>query len=155
MTQKTITVKNARETEKVASHIGRNLKGGETIELLSDIGGGKTTFTRGLVSGAGSEDHVTSPTFTISNKYEAPQFDIYHFDFYRLPNAGIIEHQLHENVDVERDVTVVEWSDIVAHVLPEERLRIFITSTSDDEREIKLEFPTTLKYLLENVNTKH
>jgi tRNA threonylcarbamoyladenosine biosynthesis protein TsaE len=153
MAKKTITVKNATKTEAIAEQIGKQLRGGETIELLSDIGGGKTTFTRGLARGAGSEDHVSSPTFTISNTYQTQKFDIYHFDFYRLHEAGIIEHQLHENVDVDRDVTVVEWSDIVAHVLPEERLRVFITSVGDEEREIRIEYPNKLSYLIDNVDT--
>lgn len=151
--KKTAHLKNAKQTETLAEKVGAALKGGETIELISDVGGGKTTFTRGLVRGAGSDDHVTSPTFTISNKYEAPEFNIWHFDFYRLPEAGLIEHQLHETVDFDSDVTIVEWSDVVAHVLPEERLSITITAQGDDAREVVLDAPETLSYLVDDVDT--
>ncbi len=143
------------ETEALAAQIGVRLRGGETIELVSDIGGGKTTFTRGLVRGAGSQDHVSSPTFTISNVYRAPKFSIGHFDFYRLGEAGIIEHSLHEAIDTKEDVTIVEWSDVVKHVLPKERLTIHIKSTGEESRELELEYPDSLKYLVEDVDTNN
>ena len=60
---------NAEQTELIAVAIGKRLRGGEMIELVSDLGGGKTTFTRGLARGAGSSDVVSSPTFTISKVY--------------------------------------------------------------------------------------
>jgi tRNA threonylcarbamoyladenosine biosynthesis protein TsaE len=49
-------------TELLAERLGKKLKGGEVIELVSDLGGGKTTFVRGLARGMGSPDHVASPT---------------------------------------------------------------------------------------------
>ncbi len=160
--QTTIQSHSSQETEAIAAKIGANLRGGETIELISDVGGGKTTFTRGLARGAGSDDHVSSPTFTISNTYTAsrvkqpqgvkgPSFHIYHFDFYRLPEAGIIEHHLHETVDAEHDVTIVEWADTVQHVLPPDRLTIRITADGDDQRTFALEYPKSLEYLVEDL----
>ena len=56
--------KSASDTEAYAEQIGNNLKGGEIIELISDLGGGKTTFVRGLARGMGSTDAVSSPSFT-------------------------------------------------------------------------------------------
>ncbi len=149
---KVIKTSSNDETEEVAAQIGKKLRGGETIELISDIGGGKTTFTRGLVRGAGSKDHVSSPTFTISNIYKTPKFSICHFDFYRLPEAGIIEHTLHETIDMENAVTVVEWSDVIKHVLPKDRLTIHIKTTGDEKRSLELEYPDTLTYLSSNVD---
>ena len=151
--KKVINVDSSDQTESIASKIGANLRGGETIELVSDVGGGKTTFTRGLVRGAGSRDHVSSPTFTISNIYQAPKFAICHFDFYRLPEAGIIEHQLHEDVELGRDVLVVEWSDVVKEVLPKNRLSIHIKSTSDEGREFEFDCSKELEYLIDDVDT--
>ena len=49
---------SSEQTEQLAAKLGANLRGGEAIELVSDLGGGKTTFTRGLVRGSGSEDKV-------------------------------------------------------------------------------------------------
>jgi tRNA threonylcarbamoyladenosine biosynthesis protein TsaE len=61
--------KDAEQTENIAHLIGARLRGGEVIELVSDLGGGKTTFTRGLADGAGSKDIVASPTFIVSKVY--------------------------------------------------------------------------------------
>lgn len=121
------------------------------IELVSDLGGGKTTFTRGLVRGAGSSDKVASPTFTISREYEAPKFIIAHFDLYRLGEAGIIGDELHEIVGDDAYVTVVEWGEIAHDVLPVERLTITIRQTGDETRHITCNYPEGLRYLMEGV----
>lgn len=148
---KIIKTHQAEQTIDLGKQIGARLKGGECIELVSDVGGGKTTFVRGLAEGAGSSDHVSSPTFTISKVYKAPHFDIVHFDFYRLQEAGLIEHEIEEAVYDATSVIVVEWSDIVRHVLPEERLRIALTATDTDSRSIELSCPTKLAYLIEDI----
>lgn len=142
---------SAEETEKLAAKIGASLRGGETIELISDLGGGKTTFVRGLVRGAGSKDHVSSPTFTLSKVYKTPRFEILHFDFYRLPEAGVLEHELHDVKDDKQAVLVVEWAEVVKHVLPEERVTLHIQSLGENSRKIKVDTPESLDYLTEKL----
>jgi tRNA threonylcarbamoyladenosine biosynthesis protein TsaE len=137
-------------TEKIAQDLGSQLKGGEVIELTSDLGGGKTTFVRGLALGAGSTDHVSSPTFTISNVYKTPNLTIHHFDFYRLHEAGLIGHELQDVLDDPNTVIVVEWSDVVKHVLPPKRLKIYIETLSENERRLIFQCPRSLDYLLSN-----
>jgi len=146
MTMTEIT-NSVAETEELACKIGKKLRGGEVIELISDLGGGKTTFVRGLVRGAGSQDHVSSPTFTISKMYRAEHLNITHFDFYRLREAGLMEHDLADSMNDET-VTIVEWGESVAHVLPDERLRIRMSIVREDSRRIELELPEALDYLL-------
>ncbi len=148
MEHRTIMTHSPEQTMNIAHKIGQHLKGGECIQLSSDVGGGKTTFTRGLAKGAGSSDHVSSPTFTISKVYRAENFDIVHFDFYRLNEPGLIEHELAEVQDDANTVVVVEWSDIVEHVLPEVRLVIDIVATSDYDRELRCSYPEKYSYLL-------
>lgn len=146
---KTYTTNSGKQTEDLGQKIGRALKGGEVIELISDLGGGKTTFTRGLVKGAGSSDHVSSPTFTISNVYNGANVTLAHFDFYRLPAAGLMEHELEDVLDEPDKVVIVEWSDVVAHVLPKERLIVKIISGKDEEeRTLTLSWPEKLNYLV-------
>lgn len=140
------------KTEQLAETIGQHLRGGEVIELRSDLGGGKTTFTRGLVRGAGSTDRVGSPTFTLSREYVSPKFKIAHFDFYRLGEAGIVADELDELVGDPEYVTVVEWGDIVQDVLPERRLTIQFTQTADESRHITITYPDTLQYLVEGLS---
>lgn len=149
--QRIVVTKDAGQTEKLGFHVGQVLRGGEVIELVSDLGGGKTTFTRGLANGAGSKDHVSSPTFTISNVYHADGLTIHHFDFYRLGEAGLMEHELEDVLGQDDQVVVVEWSDVVAHVLPEDRLTINFASDGDEQRTCRLEYPDKLKYLVEKL----
>src|SRR5487761_1256819 len=113
-----IKVDSIDATLSLASQIGHNLKGGELIVLVSDVGGGKTTFVRGLTKGAESTSHVRSPSFTLENQYLAKNFIIHHFDFYRLTDPGIMQNMLAEVVSDNRSVIVIEWGDIVSGVLP-------------------------------------
>ena len=135
-------------TESLAQQIGKNLRGGEVIELVSDLGGGKTTFVRGLVRGSGSEDKVASPTFTISREYKGGRFTIAHFDFYRLNEAGIMSDELKEIVEDPEMVTVIEWGEIVQDVLPEKRLTISFQHVAENERKLSVRCPLSLEYLL-------
>src|SRR4051812_18557733 len=86
------------DTERLGELLGSRLDGSEVIELRSDLGGGKTTFVRGLIRGTGSKDHVVSPTFTLSRIYQTKDFQIHHFDFYRLNDPGILADQLAESI---------------------------------------------------------
>jgi len=141
----------AEQTEQLAERLGRNLCGGEVIELISDLGGGKTTFVRGLVRGMGSADKVASPTFTISKMYVAGTLEVHHFDFYRLHEPGIVADELAEVVGDPHAVVVVEWADVVQHVLPPKRLSIHIQQTSEGHRQLTLQLPSGLSYLLDGV----
>lgn len=149
-TSQTLTTSSAEETEKLAEQLGQKLRGGEVIELTSDLGGGKTTFTRGLARGADSTSHVSSPTFKISNTYKAPKFDIIHYDLYRLPDAGLMQHELAEDIGDPQKVMVIEWSDVVRDVLPEKRLNIAMQTTGETTRNIMISCPKELSYLMPN-----
>ncbi|QQS20053.1 tRNA (adenosine(37)-N6)-threonylcarbamoyltransferase complex ATPase subunit type 1 TsaE [Candidatus Saccharibacteria bacterium] len=148
-TEKTWQTQSASsaDTEALGERMGAVLKGGEVIELVSDLGGGKTTFTRGLVRGAGSSDHVSSPTFTISREYTAPKFTIVHFDFYRLTEPGIIADELREFMGDSNFVVVVEWGDIVQAVLPPNHIVINIHHSPHEGRNITCQYPSALKYI--------
>ncbi len=128
---------------RLGNLLGSKLSGGEVIELVSDLGGGKTTFVKGLVQGLGSRDTVASPTFTLKKIYRSPKLSIYHYDFYRLDGAGIMRDELAESIQDKSAVTVIEWSDIVKDVLPANRLSIKFEPTANfaDEREITIKYP--------------
>lgn len=118
--------------------------------LSSDLGGGKTTFTKGLAAGLGSDDVVSSPTFTVSNVYECrDNLTLHHFDFYRLNEAGVVAHELAEVVDDPSVIAVIEWGDIVSEVLPERSIVINFdrSSKGEDVREITINFPEEASYL--------
>jgi tRNA threonylcarbamoyladenosine biosynthesis protein TsaE len=132
----------------LAAQIGAKLRGGEVIALASDLGGGKTAFVQGLARGMGSSDVVHSPSFTLSNQYRAGKLTLYHFDFHRLDQPGIMSDELAEILTDERAVVAVEWADIVAAVLPPGHLTITIKSTGDTSRQLEFTYPEQLQYLL-------
>lgn len=129
--------------------LGSRLKGGEIIELISDLGGGKTTLTRGISRGIGSNNHVSSPTFKICNVYEGKKLRIYHYDFYRLSEPGLIEHELQDAFADSEAVIVVEWPDIIENILLKERLTINIRNSGEQSRKIVYNYPASLSYLVE------
>ena len=138
-------------TEKLAEVIGQNLRGGEVIELVSDLGGGKTTFVRGLARGFGSADHVTSPTFKLSNEYKSGELKLIHFDFYRLGEAGLMSNELAEEIGDPKNIVVVEWADVVRGVLPEKRLTITFNQLVEDKRHLHFDYNELLGYLLKGL----
>ncbi|HEY4964353.1 MAG TPA: tRNA (adenosine(37)-N6)-threonylcarbamoyltransferase complex ATPase subunit type 1 TsaE [Candidatus Saccharimonadales bacterium] len=141
-------------TKLLGQTIGHNLRGGEIIELSSDLGGGKTTLVKAIVEGTGSEDLVSSPSFTICNQYRASNFTIYHYDFYRLTDPGIMKQELEENIADDRAVIIIEWPGIVEGVLPKNRLSIDIEVTGDDARKFHFTFNQDIEYLLKDVYLK-
>ncbi len=119
--------------------IGAVLCGGEVLELIGDVGAGKTTLTKGLAEGLGILEPVQSPTFTISRVYEArDDLTLFHYDFYRLGEAGIMAEDVNEVMDNPEAITVIEWSGAVSEILPKDRLQINIWATDDQEREVSI-----------------
>jgi tRNA threonylcarbamoyladenosine biosynthesis protein TsaE len=146
-----ITSTSDQETRRLGERLGRHCKGGEVIELISDLGGGKTTLVQGLAKGMGSPDHVASPTFTISRVYKGRGLEMHHFDFYRLQDAGLMEYELHDVLNDPTTVVVVEWGDVVAHVLPKERVTIRLSHMGEEKRGLEITCPKSLTYLMEEV----
>ncbi len=135
--QKVVT-NSVEETFELGREFGADLKGGEVIKFVGDLGAGKTSFMRGLAEGVGSEDAVSSPTFTISNIYSAKAgLSIHHFDFYRLNEPGLVQEQLKEAIEDPQAVVCVEWAESVHGVLPKDRITIEIIATDEKTREFK------------------
>lgn len=133
------------ETIALGERLGAVLRGGEVIELRSDLGGGKTTIVSGIAKGFGSVDPVASPSFTICNTYQCKGGkQISHFDFYRLSEAGIVASELAEVLEDQNNITLVEWPDVVEGVLPSDRILIQIQTRGENERTISIEYPDTL-----------
>ena len=139
ITSMELSVDSTDAMKELGARIGALVRGGEVIELVGDIGAGKTTFTKGLAAALGIDDDVQSPTFTISRVYDVPGgLRLAHYDFYRLNEPGIMRAELDEAVRDPSTVTVIEWAEVVADVLPADCLRIVITATAEDARTVTL-----------------
>ena len=126
------------ETIELASKIGAVLRKGDVIAYRDGLGAGKTTFTRGLAIGAGLEDEVTSPTFALINEYHG-DLDIYHFDMYRIEGTDDLETTGFFDYPMDESVFVIEWSENISEILPENTIYIEIKRTGDESREIIIE----------------
>ena len=105
----------------------KNLKFPAVIELVGDVGTGKTTFTRGLAEGLGVKSQITSPSFTISKSYALPNNrHLIHYDFYRLTDPGLMLADLNESINNKNTLTIIEWGNTVTDILPKNRVTIKI-----------------------------
>ena len=119
--------------------LAKTVKIPAVIELVGDVGAGKTTITKGLAQGLGIDEEITSPTFTISKVYENSRGQkLVHYDFYRLENPGIMVEDLFENLQDPHTVTVIEWADMVSEILPANHLRLEILINDDGSRTLNL-----------------
>lgn len=136
------------DTQALGAAVGSSLKGGEVIEFKSDLGGGKTTFTKGLAKGMGVTDVVQSPTFIISSLHKGKNgLELHHFDFYRLNDAGVMAAELGESLSQKNVVIAVEWGDIVHNVLPARRITITLTVPQDEVRVITIDLPEKYQHV--------
>ena len=106
------------ETEALGCRLANRLFPGAVVAYRGDLGMGKTAFTRGLARGLGFGGRVTSPTFTIVNEYEGTGLPLFHFDMYRLENAGDLFDIGWEDYLDRGGVCAVEWSEQTPEALP-------------------------------------
>ncbi|MBR3351028.1 MAG: tRNA (adenosine(37)-N6)-threonylcarbamoyltransferase complex ATPase subunit type 1 TsaE [Erysipelotrichaceae bacterium] len=119
------------QTRELGKKLGSLIDGSFLITLSGELGAGKTTFTQGLARGLEITRNVTSPTFTLMKSYKG-RLPLYHIDAYRLED---IDQDLGFEEYVDGDgVCVIEWSNFIEDVLPEERLSINLTISDDDSR---------------------
>lgn len=147
----TATSNSLKDTEVIAKQLAINLRGGEVIELVGDLGAGKTTLVRSLVPALGGADEVASPSFTISKVYKTPKFAVHHFDFYRLGDPGIVALELAELIGDPKAVIIVEWGENVRDVLTDKKLTINIKVSDDDKRIFEFAYPAEFHYLTEGI----
>ena len=144
MNTKNLTIKNEAAVIDFAENLMREILQSQdalpcVIELVGDVGAGKTTFTKGLARGLEITEEITSPTFTISKVYENSRGQkLVHYDFYRLENPGIMVEDLFENLRDPHTVTVIEWADTVSEILPANHLRLEILINDDGSRTLNL-----------------
>lgn len=136
----TVRTYSPQETIELGKKIGRRLKKGDFIAFSGDLGAGKTTITRGIAVGLGLEDEVTSPTFSIVNEYESKSaVSLYHFDMYRIMNSTELEFTGFFDYPLEESVFIIEWSENIKDIIPENAIRIDIKYIDENTREISIE----------------
>jgi tRNA threonylcarbamoyladenosine biosynthesis protein TsaE len=129
------TTSAVAHTQSLAASMASVIQEGDLLVLVGDLGAGKTAFTQGLARALGVDEPVTSPTFTLANRYEG-DMAVNHLDVYRLESlAEAADLAIDELLD--DGVTLVEWGDIIRPTLPEDRLEVRIRyEDGDDDRRL-------------------
>jgi len=121
-----LAVKSINELRSAAENLIR-FAGNEKIFLFyGDMGAGKTTFIKSLCAALGTDETVTSPTFSIVNEYRGKMAKIYHFDFYRLKKQDEALDMGYEEYFYSDNYCLIEWPEKIADLLPEHYIRVDI-----------------------------
>ena len=135
----TVITNSAAETRELGKRLAEKLKAGDVILLEGDLGAGKSEFARGVAKGLGVTETVTSPSFTILNVYESGKLPLYHFDWYRLESSEELYELGMDEYLGGNGIALVEWPTQCPDAVPEECLRIRITATGENSRQIEME----------------
>jgi tRNA threonylcarbamoyladenosine biosynthesis protein TsaE len=128
-------LRNESETRAFGLELAGRALPGTVIALCGDLGTGKTTLTKAIAEGLGVTEAVTSPTFAIIKEYTSGRLPLYHFDVYRIGDAEEMYALGFEEYFYGNGVTVVEWANRVAALLPPNAIAIELSYGQDaDER---------------------
>jgi tRNA threonylcarbamoyl adenosine modification protein YjeE len=129
-------LENPRATERAAAQLARVALPGDCITLEGPLGAGKTVFARAFIRAlCGEETEVTSPTFTLVQRYDAMLADgyivpLWHADLYRLHAPGELR-ELGLDDMLDGCITLIEWPQIAAASLPPDRLALTLEPGKD------------------------
>jgi tRNA threonylcarbamoyladenosine biosynthesis protein TsaE len=125
------------QTRRLGARLAELLNGGEVIALQGELGSGKTRWVQGMGQGLRVSVHVTSPTFTLVNEYQG-RLPLYHIDLYRINQPAEALALGLEDYLYGDGVTVIEWAERVADVLPADHLWITFRYLDDAKRRLTL-----------------
>ena len=141
MTTKIFRTRTPAETQTIGEEIGKQLRQGDLVALIGDLGTGKTCLTQGIARGVGVDPNqiVNSPSYTLINEY-AGKIPIYHVDLYRLQNHDeLLDLGLDEYME-GNGICVIEWAEKLGS-LKISHTKIQITWLSEMTREIEIQIP--------------
>ncbi len=138
MKQRTKLTHSPEETQTLAAELVTTLAPGAVLALHGELGAGKTCFVQGLAQGLKVQQPVSSPTYTLVNEYRG-HLALFHIDLYRLQTADqALDLGLDEYLEGD-GITVIEWPERAASVLPENTLHIYLEHGEQaDERRIRM-----------------
>ena len=118
------------DTRAIAAEVASQVVAGDAVSLSGELGAGKTCFVQGATRALGYDGRVTSPTFTLVREYPARRLPVVHVDVYRLDRVGDVL-ELGEDVLADDVVTLIEWGDAIASLLPDDRLDVEVVLADD------------------------
>jgi len=130
---------SSEDTFNLASRIGKQLRGGEVILLIGELGSGKTLFAKGLARGLGVEDsqEVTSPSFTLVHQHLG-RFKFYHVDLFRISSLDEIYQLGLEEIMIAKNVVAIEWAEKLGPLTPKNAIKVLFRNLGEGKRSITL-----------------
>ena len=137
-------INSLKEMEDFAFDFSKKLKKGQVINLIGDMGSGKTTFVSYICKYFGISN-TSSPTFAIVNIYdgkkEEEDFSIYHLDLQRFEDPDeILDIDFETYFYPENAITFLEWSDKAKDYLPDDMIEVNIEKIDENTRDISVKF---------------
>jgi tRNA threonylcarbamoyladenosine biosynthesis protein TsaE len=131
---------SAAETEALGARIAARLRPGDVVLLYGELGAGKTTLIRGACRALGVVAPVTSPTFTIGQRYEGARMPISHLDLYRLEALEGEDPALLDDYLGDEGVAFVEWPEAGAERLGRPAIQVRLEHEAEERRRIEVEW---------------
>ncbi len=125
------------ETQKIGYEVAEKIKKGDVISLTGSLGAGKTVFAKGFAKQLGIGEAIVSPTFTLVQEYDG-RVKMYHLDLYRLSGEDEFESMGGEDFLYSDGVTLIEWSEKIESMLPDDTIYVRITINGDLTRTIEI-----------------
>lgn len=136
----TIQTYSARETIELGKRFSSFLQEKDVVVLEGTLGGGKTTFIKGIVKGLGCRQKVLSPSFTLLRCYTSKKFDIYHLDLYRLETQpDLAALGMEDFLYACSSLTLIEWGEKSEHLLPK-YIKIIFSYAGENSRTIAFSY---------------
>jgi len=132
-----VVTSTPEETEALAAELARQLVPGDVVTISGELGAGKTTFVRGAARALGVAGPVSSPTFTIGHRYDAPT-PVAHLDLYRI--AGLDPEEWGDlEPYFDGTVAFVEWPEHGGDWLPEARAVVTLGHVDESHRSVRID----------------
>ncbi|MBI3667027.1 MAG: tRNA (adenosine(37)-N6)-threonylcarbamoyltransferase complex ATPase subunit type 1 TsaE [Acidobacteria bacterium] len=133
----TFLTHSEEETIALGREIATRLKPPALVLLIGELGSGKTTLAKGIISGLGAAavEEVASPTFTLIHEY-GRQPKVFHVDLYRLDHPPELDTLGLDDLWDQNAVVLIEWGEKFSQRLPNERLEIHLEYSGEQERRI-------------------
>lgn len=133
-----ITIKSLDTIQEAAKEFINRMGEGKVFAFYGKMGAGKTTFIKALCETLGVKDVITSPTFSLINKYtDGKGNSIYHFDFYRIKKLEEVYDMGYEDYFYSGNLCLLEWPELIEEILPENVIKVTIEEQADGTRKLK------------------
>ena len=123
-----------KTTMELGKTFAKTLNKGDVVLLKGEMGAGKTVFVKGIAKQLGIDDVITSPTYAYMNDYNGV---LYHYDCYRLSSGEDAEGLGLTDYFYSGGICVIEWSENIEDVIPDNAKTVIITKINEKERSVE------------------